>query len=602
MTSIDDEFKYFLSNMSCQSVLRLPYETRCMMSRRTKNCQDIISYFNYFEMMYCFFNIHDHTTEICVMLLFVLIAISYLILMSIVVDSYFMPVLKILSVKLQMNEALAGATLLAFGSSVSDLVANLMPIRHDSSYFDGTISDSVVIVLLCGGLICYLKPFKMDEYIVVRELLFLLLSVELLRFLIFDGESISHTDGLILLSVYLIYLIIIVADLLLLRFTIRQLRTQIASLEKEPSTTERDKKLRKKINSLKILLQHENIGADSLRGTGQSLSNTQMIGAHWVKSKPESMDYEKTRTILHSKQNSKNLFLWGDFLEALNPIDAMDWKLAGPFQRVFIIIRSPMLLIVTILVPVVDYERYKHGWSKLLNCTQIITNPFILIAAIHSKFDFVYSSWYIDFNVNYAKWSLCLSVPLSVFTFFHARTDMPPPYHILFIVLSGTSSLAFIVFCTGEIEVLISIVGIVFNLSEHFLSITFGSVGNAIINLMASFALTMQGNEKMAFTAIFAGPFFNIVVSMGIAFLFNEKVRPKGSALWLNGEHGDNCYIFILITIFSTFWWCLTFNFIARRSFAIFYWIIFVLFIVYAIAVEWDMVHEMTNDEMFQPT
>ncbi|XP_034478190.1 mitochondrial sodium/calcium exchanger protein-like [Drosophila innubila] len=502
-----------------------------------------------------------------------------------------------------MNEELAGATLLAFGSSLPDLVANLMPIRAESAYFDGTIGDAVVIVLLCGGLICYMKPFKMDEYVIVRELLFLLLSVELLRFLIFDGDSISHTDGIILLSVYLIYLIIIIADLKLLRFTIRQLRRQIANLERQPISTERDRKLRKKISNLKNLIQHEfmHIRRKSLRGTGESSSNIQMIGAPFAHSKPEPVDYEATRTILHSKKNAKNLFLWGDFLDSLNPIDATDWKLAGPFQRVFIVIRSPMLLIVTIFVPVVDYERYKHGWSKLLNCTQIITNPFILITAIHSKFVSVYSSWYVDFNINYAKWSLLLSVPLALFTFFHARTDMPPPYHILFIVLSSTSSLVIIVFCTGEIEVLISIVGIVFNLSEHFLSITFGSVGNAVINLMASFAMTMQGYERMAFTAVFAGPFFNIVVSMGITFLFNENVRLKGASTWLNGEHGDNCYIFILITIVSTLWWCLTFNFIARRSSAIFYWILFVLFIVYAIAVEWDLVHDMTKDVMFPP-
>lgn len=187
----------------------------------------------------------------------------------------------------------------------------------------------------------------------------------------------------------------------------------------------------------------------SLRGSsGESFGNIQMM----FHSKPEPVDFEATRTILHSKRNPKNLFLWGDFLDSLNPIDAMDWKLAGPFQRAFIVIRSPMLLFVTIFVPVVDYERYKHGWSKLLNCTQIITNPFILITAIHcmffnlspclflfslykifhaAKFVSVYSSWYVDFNINYAKWSLLLSVPLALFIFIHARTDMPPPYHIV---------------------------------------------------------------------------------------------------------------------------------------------------------------------------
>jgi len=147
---------------------------------------------------------------------------------------------------------------------------------------------------------------------------------------------------------------------------------------------------------LKNLIQHEymNIRKKSLLETGQTLTGTAI-----AQSKPEPVDYEETRTILHSKSNSKNLFLWNDFLEALNPIDAMDWKLAGSFQRLFIIIRSPMLLIVTIFVPVVDYERYKHGWCKLLNCTQIITNPFILITAIHCMSFFLDFPRYFEFSI-----------------------------------------------------------------------------------------------------------------------------------------------------------------------------------------------------------
>ncbi|KAH8399351.1 hypothetical protein KR215_008221 [Drosophila sulfurigaster] len=602
--------------MSCLAVLRLPYNERCMMIKKVKNCRDILGYFNYFEMMYCFFNVHDKFIEICVMLLFLIIAYYYLLLMSIVVDVSFMPVLKILSVKMHLSEFVAGATLFAFGASCPDFVANLLPIREDSAIIAVTFGDSVVNVLLCGGLICYMKPFKMDWFVVVRELLFLWLAVELLRYLMFYNQCMSYTDSsskedfsysislysrtssIVLLSVYLLYLIVIIIDLKLLRWTIKKLQREILELKRQSASVERENQLAIRITALRELMRHQHM---QIRSSSLRTSRRRTLENSLPQLKKEGLDYEANRSMLHNKNNPKNRLLWTDFLETLNPIDATEWRLAGRCQRFCILIQCPMRLLVTIFVPVVDYELYKHGWSKLLNCTQIVTNPFFLITAVHSKCNNSYTSWIADFNISYSKWSLCLTVPLAIATFCHARTDVPPHYHFLFIVLSASSSLVIIVICSSEIEVLIAIVGIVCHLSEHFLNITFGSMGSAVINLMASYAMTVQGYEKLAFTGVFAGPFFNTVVSMGVAFMYNEKTHKVGSAIWLNGEHGDNCYIFIFITIVTTLWWLSLFNFTPRRSAAVFSWTILALFILYAVAVEWDIVHEITNDERFEP-
>lgn len=170
----------------------------------------------------------------------------------------------------------------------------------------------------------------------------------------------------------------------------------------------------------------------------------------------------------------------------------------------------------------------------------------------------------------------------------------------------------------GEIEILTSIVGVACNLSETFVDITIGSLTNALIDLMANFNLAMQGYEKMVFAAICAGPFFSkltlmgsilylliifltgIVVGLGIPFLFNANVRKKGSSDWLYGEYGDNCYIFIMLAIWTQLWWGLTLNFHSRRSVGIFSWILYLLFLIYATAAEFDLVHEFTKDRFFE--
>jgi len=59
-----------------------------------------------------------------------------------------------------------------------------------------------------------------------------------------------------------------------------------------------------------------------------------------------------------------------------------------------------------------------------------------------------------------------------------------------------------------ELEVLSEIVGIVFNLSESFMAVTFEAVSNATPDIIANYQLALQGYGRMAFAAIIGGPVF----------------------------------------------------------------------------------------------
>ena len=67
-------------------------------------------------------------------------------------------------------------------------------------------------------------------------------------------------------------------------------------------------------------------------------------------------------------------------LRAINPFD--EWKEHGIMGKAMLILRSPFVLILKIFLPVVDYEREKHGWCKLLHSIQIVIAPSFLIWAI----------------------------------------------------------------------------------------------------------------------------------------------------------------------------------------------------------------------------
>ncbi|XP_037715877.1 mitochondrial sodium/calcium exchanger protein isoform X2 [Drosophila subpulchrella] len=608
LTELDYEFHYFIKNMSCRAMMRLPYSYRCQMARQVGDCKRIINLFNYFRMMYCSIHIDNKITEVLFMFLFAFICVAFLWLMSFNIGAYFSPVLKIISLKLHMNEYLAGVTLLAFGNCSPEIIANLMPVRADAPIFTIAVGNTLAIILLSGGTVCFLRPFKMNGHCTLRDLLFLLLGVEVLRFVMNKEGAVTMWEGIVLFFIYVVYVVINIADVIIMRFYIKKLRKEVDHLGNltPPPTKELQAKLRT-LTSLEVendIQISDTTKYRRSRNSGNHFSDTTRTGYFVTpkpKERPEQVDHEANRTNLHNSENPKNLLLFTEFLWSLNPIDGEAWQLGGKCNRLYLIVRSPLVFVMLLFIPVVDFEKDKHGWSKLLNCTQIVTNPFVIITLVHSAVASVYHTWYITLNIGISMWSPCITIPLAIAVFLHSRTDVPPFYHQLFIIPTFLSSMVTLWIAVTELEVLSEIVGIVFNLSETFMAVTFEAVSNATPDIIANSQLAMQGYGRMAFAAIIGGPVFAILISMSLAFIFNHRVREVGAHLWVYGDLGDNCYIFLVITIVTTLWWCVTFNFYARRSAGVFLWLIYLLFLIYAVCVEWELVHPFSRDEYIDP-
>ncbi|XP_043662401.1 mitochondrial sodium/calcium exchanger protein isoform X2 [Drosophila teissieri] len=390
LTELDYEFQYFIKNMSCRAVMRLPYTYRCRMATQVSDCKRIINFFNYFRMMYCSIHIDDKTTEVLFMFLFAFICVAFLWLMSFNIGTYFSPVLKIISIKLHMNEYLAGVTFLAFGNCSPEIIANLMPVRADAPIFTIAVGNTLAIILLSGGTVCFLRPFRMNGHSTLRDLLFLLLGVEVLRYVMVKEGAVTLGEGIVLFSIYVVYVAINIADVALLRYYIKKLRRELDNLRSltPPPIKEINAKLRK----LTSWEEQDDIGIKDTtkyrrsRDTGNHFSNMTSSGYFVTprpENRPEHIDYETNRKGLHNPENPRNLQLFTEFFQSLNPVDGEAWQLGGWSNRVYLIARCPLVFVLQLFIPVVDYEKVKHGWSKLLNCTQIVTNPFVVITLVH---------------------------------------------------------------------------------------------------------------------------------------------------------------------------------------------------------------------------
>ncbi|XP_030387621.1 mitochondrial sodium/calcium exchanger protein-like [Scaptodrosophila lebanonensis] len=621
ITDMTEEFENFLTFTSCFTISEIPYEDRCVLINKLKDCQRISNLLNYLRILYCTIQIRDWPVEAVAACIMLVVVFALLILVGLAVGNHLGPALKILSIKLHMNEYLAGVTLLGFANASPDVLANLMPIRSDAPVYTITISNAVAVILLSGGTVCFMRPFKMNGHSTVRDLLFVLLGSETFTFLIMGDKKISVVESLALIATYIVYVLVNIVDLIIARITRNSLREKLLRLATQPPSKARNQQIKQLRASYSELDDDDTVTItdhnahvfgtqprSSWRDSGPRRSSEYFrekfsygLGTQKPEPRPSTIDFNMTRTILHNENNPKNRFLFIEFFESIIPIDIEQWKYSGWCFRLFMILRAPAVFICTLFIPVVNYEMDKHGWSKLLNCSQIITNPILIITLISSLNAKLYTTWYMNFIFTHSRYSLVLTVPLAIFVFFQSRTDLPPPYHVLFIVLSACTSLILIAIFAAEIEILISIVAITFNLSENFIATTFRSISTAINDIIINLELAMQGYERMAYAAIFGAPLFNIMVGMGIFCYFNHEVQEKDSYYWIYGEHGGNCHIFLILTVLTTLWWTAMFNFFARRSAGLFSILLYCLFLIFATFVELEWVHELSEDLFIEP-
>ncbi|XP_039226700.1 mitochondrial sodium/calcium exchanger protein isoform X2 [Drosophila yakuba] len=499
----------FMENVSCLAVMHFHYSHRCEMATKILDCKYITNFFNYYVMMYCYFKIDNKITEIAVMLLFALIYCVFLCILYVSVNNYFTPTLKIAALKMRVNEYVAGVVLVGVANSTPDLLVNLSPARLEGLTFNIAMANALTIICLSGGAVCFIRPFRMNGHSIFRDLLFLLLIIELVRFFMIDTALKPWIKGAMILSIYPLYLIINIVDLILLRYAIRKLQKDIEVLRQSPSSRKHDLILTEKIVRLNNLQQD-----DEIQILESKLYRKRTYNAgFFVTPKPlihhKEVNVETNRTILHSKANPKNLFLFSEFLQAINPIDSERWYLSGTCARILHILKAPVNLMLQLVLPLVDYQMVKHGWSKMLNCLQIVLTPFVIVALIETAMAHKYAEWYYIPQFRKAIWSLLVTIPLAIVVFVHSRTDIPPFYHSGYCVLTLTTVIIFFWICAWEMDVLISIIGVVFDLAPSYMSITFNAVSAATADFIAYAHLAKHGYGKMAFGAIIGGSVYS---------------------------------------------------------------------------------------------
>ncbi|XP_036323667.1 mitochondrial sodium/calcium exchanger protein-like [Rhagoletis pomonella] len=252
---------------------------------------------------------------------------------------------------MRMSENVAGVTLVAFGNGAPDIFSSLSYLNSDTRrlYADIFASGLFVVLVVAGAVFCTF-PFAAQPYLLLRDALFLLLDVCVIDYLIKKDNAISVIDSAITLCLYFCYLFVVLFDQYLVRRATRILQVR--------HTTQRQTML------------EDLIRLNDLRNQGALRREHNL----------SFLDNERHSEVVPSSQSLKKL-LFRQFIRSLNPFNQAEWEDANCLMKGFITLRMPIVLILTILIPITDHGEEYHGWSRLLNCVQCLLLPIFICYA-----------------------------------------------------------------------------------------------------------------------------------------------------------------------------------------------------------------------------
>ncbi|XP_017857244.1 PREDICTED: sodium/potassium/calcium exchanger 6, mitochondrial-like [Drosophila arizonae] len=609
---LDKEFEQFWARVSCYAVQIFPYDQRCNFVQRANSCVYGTNVVPYIQLMACDLKCRNQFEEYVYVSLFLVLCLELLCCMSYVIHNFYGPALKLVARMMHMSEHLAGVTIMSFGNELPEIVANMWAVHDDDEpNFANAIAKGLYLIMFVGGLVCYISPFKMSGSTTIRDLLFMVCGVLMVDYFIRTDNEMDLKECIASILLYIIYLIVSVTDLLILRRTTRQLLNQINELERlnvDTSVRRPDSyNIQTKIDLLKK--KYDELSEDGVVDILARQSTTVQ--------KPDEAFFtyltrrsERHPSIRRMKQSvayrgfrNKNRFLFRQFFSSLRPVFMDDWIKGNILKRTFYIVRAPVVVVCAIYIPLVDYEKERDGWSKLLNCIQIFLNPAITIV-IGSALIYREKSklWYLNIPqfAAYGLYSMVITVPLAIIVFIHSNTSAPPKYHIAFAIMNFTGSVFLAMQCSYELSLFTKVIGSIYEIPFDFMGVTLLVVATCLSDLAISVSLSMQGYEKMAYAGTIGTSFLTVVVGCTTTLL---AVILRGNAAHLNdamGNYADNAYVIFIIGLFLTMLWTVMLDFNARRSVGIFSMSVFGIFLLFAVLIRKGIIHPYSHDFLVQ--
>ena len=140
---------------------------------------------------------------------YILVLITSFYFLAVICEEFFVPALDIISRKLKLSSDVAGATLMAVGSSAPEFFTALFAVFMSGGHADvgsGTIVGSAIFnILVIIGAVAAFRETKLTWQPVVRDAFFYSLTILLLLFVFWDGR-VTLIESIYFVIFYIIYI------------------------------------------------------------------------------------------------------------------------------------------------------------------------------------------------------------------------------------------------------------------------------------------------------------------------------------------------------------------------------------------------------------
>ncbi|VDO58711.1 unnamed protein product [Haemonchus placei] len=247
-------------------------------------------------------------------------------------------------------------------------------------------------------------------------------------------------------------------------------------------------------------------------------------------------------------------------------------SLSVPFQM-------PGMVFLKLTIPLNE-----TSWSKAVAIIQAICAPQWFLFAIQyltfKPFDGSPGLYAYAFIL-----SAIVIVLLSIFTSMGVK---PRYYEETASYVGFIMSISWIYFISSEIVSVVTMFGVISQISHEVLGLTILAWSNSIGDLIADISVVKQGYPRMAISAAIGGPLFNLLIGFGLPFLI-AKAKGRTVTIDFNPTY-KMLVLFLGISLSTTLIACFVQRFYLRRPHAIVLILIYLLFITMIILTETDVV------------
>ncbi len=351
---------------------------------------------------------------------------------------------------MKLSQNIAGVTFLAFGNGAPDVFSAIAAVGNskggDSGLAFGALFGAGVFVsTVIVGLICFIEPFYSVQRPFLRDVIFFLISAFWTFVVVWDGY-IRLWETLGFLFLYVVYIFVVVIG----RYVNQKIKLSQGIMIKNDFRA-------RGLTGKSATLDSYN-GEDDRSECEEDEEATQPL----LTNSNREFDFSTTESTY-----SKSLSI------SCLPIDFNEWRESNLINRALLVVKIPVMYLLKLTIPLVDYDLPSNNWNKstiMINC---LLAPIFMVFATQNALIKL-------FGVQLWVYMIVLGVVLCALVYFLTDLNTPPRVHFLFAYLGFIVSIVWIYSVANEIVNLLTTFGVILNISNTILGLTFLAWGNSL--------------------------------------------------------------------------------------------------------------------------